>query len=178
MTVIGNTQLVQYGIQTERSDVRAHVCVTAKSLYVYPTANGIACLDNPRYREVNVPTGSFITARGRIVPPTAIDGCMLVPIPVDILARIPILRTDTPTVKGRKATEIVAMLLRQGFFPAVLAPLVITATDLQYEGVDIVATANIRIQVKCDFDGGGSREIGCTGNLFLQTAECNPYGAH
>ena len=177
MTAIGNTQLVQYGIQTERSDLRAHVCVTAKALYVYPTEAGIACVNNDKYREVEVPTGAYITARGRLVPPTEIEDCMLVPIPDALMARIDIQRTDKPTVKGRKATEIVATLMRWGFFPTSLVPQIVTATGLQYEGVDIVATANFRIQVKCDYDGGGTRPH-CTGNLFLQTAECNPYRAH
>lgn len=174
MTAIGNTRLVQYGIQTERSDLRAHVCVVAKSLYVYPTAAGVACLADPRYREVEVFTGSFVTARGRLVPPTAIKDCMLVPIP-DTLVNIQ--RTDTTTIKGRKATEIVATLMRDGFFPAMFAPQIIAKTSLQYEGVDIVATANLRVQVKCDYDGG-DQSLGGTGNLFLQTAECNPHNAH
>lgn len=177
MTAIGNTQLVEYGIQTERSDLRAHVCVVAKALYVYPTTAGIACLNNPQYREVEVTTGAYVTARGRLVPPTAIEDCMLVPIPAALMARIDIQRTDKTTIKGRKATEIVAALMRWGFFPTSLIPQIVTATGLQYEGVDIVATANLRIQVKCDYDGG-AREMGGTGNLFLQTAECNPYRAH
>lgn len=177
MTALGNTQLVNYGIQTEKSDLRAHVCVVAKALYVYPTESGVVCLNDPRYREVEVTTGAYVTARGRLVPPTAIADCMLVPIPTALMERIKILRTDKTTVKGRKATEIVATLMRWGFFPTALIPQVVTATGLQYEGVDIVATANLRIQVKCDYDGG-ERESGGTGNLFLQTAECNPYRAH
>lgn len=177
MTALGNTHLVEYGIQTERSDLRAHVCVVAKALYVYPTAAGVLCANNPRYREVEVPTRTLITARGRLVPPTAIAGCMFVPIPAGALAHADIRRTDTTATKGRKATGMVAALMRDGFFPAILVPQIITATGLQYEGVDIVATANICIQVKCDYDGG-DKSLGGTGNLFLQTAECNPYQAH
>jgi hypothetical protein len=44
---------------------------------------------------------------------------------------------------------------------------------MQFEGLDIVVATRVRIQVKLDFRGG-ERELGGTGNLFLQTAECNP----
>jgi hypothetical protein len=47
MTVaLQNTKLVDYGIQTEESDLRAHVCVNARQVYVYPTKKGVeVCYD-------------------------------------------------------------------------------------------------------------------------------------
>ena len=42
---------------------------------------------------------------------------------------------------------------------------------------DLLVTASLRIQVKCDYRGG-PRELGGSGNLFLQTHECNPLRRH
>ena len=55
--------------------------------------------------------------------------------------------------------------------------------DVQLLGGDVIIKPNairkdeIVIQVKCDYDGG-ERELGGTGNLFLQVAESNPLGIH
>ncbi len=179
MTATGNTRLVEYGIQTEGSNFRAHVCVLAKTLYVYRTEDGVRCALDSRYPERSVPTGSIITAKGRIVPPSAIDGCMRTDIPSHILAQYTIQETDSPTVKGRKATHIVATMMREGHFPFLIIPHVVAEGErVQFEGIDIIATADFRVQVKCDFPGGEKKLGGRTGNLFLQTAECNPYGSH
>lgn len=178
MIAQGNRVLVKYGIQTEGSNFRAHVCVIAKALYVYRTVDGVQRASDPRFPERSARTGNIITATGRLVPPKAIDSCMRTDIPPTILARNMIAETDSTTVKGRKATQIVASMMRDGYFPLPLDPKTIPeGDDVQFEGVDIVATADLRIQVKCDY-AGGEKELGGTGNLFLQTAECNPYQAH
>ncbi len=183
MTATGNTRLVEYGIQTEGSNYRAHVCILAKALYVYRTVDGVRCATDPRFREGEAPTGNIITAKGRLVPPHAIASCMRTDIPPHILTKNMILRTDHPTVKGRRATYIVAAMMQEGYFPLILDPRIEPeGSAIQIKGIDIIATADLRIQVKCDFRGGEKKcdpnnpEI--TGNLFLQTAECNPYGAH
>jgi len=45
---------------------------------------------------------------------------------------------------------------------------------MQISGIDVTMQDNMKIQVKMDYNGGDKR-LGGTGNLYLQTAECNPY---
>jgi len=42
--------LREYGIHTEDSDIRAHVSVVNRTIYIFPTRNGIETIlrDNPR----------------------------------------------------------------------------------------------------------------------------------
>ncbi len=173
MTVQGNTRLVSYGIQTERSDLRAHVCILARALYVYPTRCGVACLGDPRWPERSVRTGSIVTATGRLVPPAAINECMRVDIPDDLIIHANIQETQGTTEKGTRAMHLVASMIRAALFPFPLDPTIVTDTSMQFEGLDIVVSTRVRIQVKLDFRGG-EKSLGGTGNLFLQTAECNP----
>ena len=44
---------------------------------------------------------------------------------------------------------------------------------LQRGGVDLLLTAQFKIQVKCDWIAG-PKELGGKGNLFIQDAELNP----
>lgn len=173
MTALGNTRLVPYGIQTERSDLRAHVCIRARVLYVYPTRSGVACLDDPRWREVPAKTGAIVTAMGRLVPPSAIGGCMRVDIPDELIIHANIQETQSTTVKGSRAMHLVAAMIKDALFPFPLDPEIVTDTKLQFDGLDIVVSARLRIQVKLDYRGG-EESLGGTGNLFLQVAECNP----
>lgn len=73
--------------------------------------------------------------------------------------------------------RIVGQMLSGGHFPLPVTPEIITSTKLQYEGLDIIIGLGARIQVKCDF-AGGERALGGTGNLFIQTQECNPHRKH
>lgn len=176
--MVGNTTLVPYGIQNEESDLRIHVCPVAKHVYVFPTKHGVQAIDTgkfekkPGYQDIHGCNGK--TAEGYLVPPSSIEGCISIRIPVFILVRYPIYQWDSTTDKGNKATAIVADLLRLGRIPLKADPEVIHDSDLQIKGTDITVKLNTRIQVKCDFAGGDKRHGHVTGNLFLQVAECNP----
>lgn len=178
--VLGNTKLVNYGIQNEGSDIRAHVCVNAKVVYVYPTSEGLDALKVNTYKPLPVYTNGIQTATGYAVPPSKIRRC----IPVNVkslFAKYPIDFSDSPTEKGRKAVQIVLDMLKVGYFPFFVAADEVTDQILQIEGTDIYVNARMKIQVKCDFEGGEPKKEGAkgervTGNLFLQIAECNPYG--
>lgn len=174
---IGNRSLIRYGIQQEQSDLRAHVCFVAGALYVYPTNAGKATIERRWYPDVPVRTRNIITARGYLVPPNDIDGCLRTEIPDELLARYEIRERDTTTVKGNKALAIVTAMLEDALFPLPLRSSLIEDMQLQVKGLDVLIAANIRIQVKCDFNGG-EKHIGGTGNLFLQIAECNPFRRH
>lgn len=179
---LGNTELVEYGIQNETSDLRAHVCPNAGMVYVYPTKRGLQAIDSGKYPKVNgfQPGIDTATSEGYLVPPSDIWGCM----PINArwhMDRIgKVLFSWSTTDKGLWAVNVVAELLKWGWFPLWGNSSVVEETDVQIKGIDIVITSSARVQVKCDFDGGepkkprprGSR---VTGNLFLQVAECNPF---
>lgn len=184
MTVtLRNTDLVDYGIQTEESDLRAHVCVNARRVYVYPTIKGIEAIRSNKYRKLpaSQPGAAFATAEGFVVPPGDIWGCIDINAGWAMDQAGAIRYDDTTSRKGEWAVNVVRRLLSRGWFPMWGTPEVIESLDIQIKGIDVIVTSKARIQVKCDYEGGtpprpGRRGERITGNLFLQTAECNPFG--
>lgn len=172
MNPIGNTRLVEYGIQNEKSDYRAHVCVIPRLVYVFKTEKGKLAVQSGRHSHRQVKTGQIVTAIGHTVPIEEIDGIFEIQIPEWVLVDIE--PTDNTSVKGEKAVKVVADLIRHGMFPIDMLPDITQSLDLQISGVDIVINLNVKIQVKCDYKGG-NKHFGGTGNLFLQIAECNPF---
>lgn len=175
MTTLGNTKLVDYGIQNEDSDIRAHVGVLAGKVYVYTTRHALDVLGNKKYPVRNVsrnPQG-IITAQGYAVPVVDIK-------PATINAEALIQREqfsadDNESIKGEKAVNVVQSLLRGGRFPLPVNPVIVQDVEMQHKGLDIIVRGTWRIQVKCDYRCGHGH-IDCTGNLFLQVRECNPFG--
>lgn len=176
---VGNTRLVKYGIQTEGSDLRAHVAVIARRIYVYRTECGIAAIESGKYQSRPAYTGSLVTAMGYLVPPQDIPGLLEIKVHDDHWNAINIQLWDTTTEKGNKAVEIVKWTLLNGYFPLPMYPYIVNDYDLQIQGTDILVNTRVRakIQVKCDYKAG-PRVLGGTGNLYLQTEECNPYALH
>lgn len=175
MKPTGNTRLIDYGILNEKSDLRAHVCVLGKNVYVFPTASGIDAIMTGKYSSRNVFTKNIKTATGYLVPPNDIENCEVYEIPDKWWRKVSFCETDTTTQKGDKAIRIVKNMIIRGMMPALkLNFKEITEKDLQIEGTDIIIHAKARIQVKCDYRGGK----GGTGNLFLQIQECNPFKNH
>ena len=70
--------LYDYGIQTESSDVRVHVCVIAQRVYIYRTAvcQGLVSLGGHEQRGAEI--DGQLSATGYLVPPENIPGCSLV----------------------------------------------------------------------------------------------------
>lgn len=169
-----NTTLLGYGIQTEASDYRAHVAYKAQRVYVFPTRNGLRAVETGSYAEKTAKTGSIETAKGYAVPISHIDGLSEVLIPLDIHQQFKIESYMPTGEKGRRATFIVASMMKQSLIPL---PVIVDYTEdraLQISGTDIIVGASLHVQVKCDYYAG-DRRYGGTGNLFLQVAECNPY---
>jgi hypothetical protein len=184
MTVaLQNTKLVDYGIQTEESDLRAHVCVNARQVYVYPTKKGVEAIEKGNFRPATAsqPGAAFVTAKGFLVPPNMIWGCIPINASWAMQQAGPIRFEDTTSRKGEWAVDVVRYLLSRGWFPMWGSADVIESLDIQVKGIDVIVTSKARIQVKCDYEGGspprpGRRGERITGNLFLQVAECNPFG--
>ena len=181
MQKIGNTKLVEYGIQTEDSDWRAHVCVNAGKVYVFPTKLAVPLVGNGMHRVIPVRTlinGRWIvTAQGCAVPALSIP--RVVPVGAKhFIDKAHFNSEDSTTIKGEKAVDVVQALLRVGWFPLPWDTSIIDDIEMQRNGLDIVVSGKHRIQVKCDFNGGEPADRPrVTGNLFLQIAECNPLGA-
>ena len=154
--------------------MRAHVCVLARIVYVYPTVCGVNAIELGSYRSVSAkqPGYDAVTAQGYLVPPNEIRRCLPIPAKDFIKAAKFDIKGST-SEKGEKAVQVVANLLRIGWFPLPVDPEIISDADMQISGTDINVQAKFRIQVKCDFMGG--KGFGCSGNLFLQTAEINPF---
>ena len=173
VTKQGNSVLVDYGIAQEHSDIRAHVSVTAQAVYVYPTKLGLAAIATGKHKQRPAFTGDICTAVGYLVPPAAIRQCRKIVIPPHIFAQADFCERDSATAKGQKAVRVVRWLLRSGLFPLWAEPTIVADVDMQVDGMDILVAMRARIQVKCDWRAGDGD--GCTGNLFLQVQECNPY---
>lgn len=172
-----SAELFEHGIQNENSDVRAHVCPMAKTVYVFRTKFALPIMEKFREGRASQPgVNGQITGVGRCVPVDAIPD-------VRKLAYrsrpwwdefVPNLSTS---VKGKLAIAVVIELLRLGRFPLwIYDGQESDSTKLQILGTDLLVYHKSRIQVKCDLAGGVG--IGCTGNLFLQTAERNPLRLH
>lgn len=180
MKMVGNTRLVEYGIQTEESDIRIHVGVYARAIYMYKTKDGQQAIAEGDFRKVPVRTNGIVTAEGLLVPPDCIPGCLPIPIPGDIfevskIGTYPEYGFQGP--KGKAAVCVVKEMLQQGMIPINLKITEIDDKTMQIKGEDINVKANIKIQVKYDYKCGVGHPR-CTGNLFIQTAECNPFGIY
>jgi hypothetical protein len=170
-----NTELVAYGILEEKSDLRAHVGVVTRQVYVFPTPRMIELLgrDPDCYPERPVETNGIVTAKGKLVPVKDVPLLRTVNLPARIMDQAEFAETDSTSAKGTKAVRIVQWLLRNGYFPVRFRGEEVADFDMQVNGFDIIVRSKLHIQVKCDWKAG-PRPKG-TGNIFIQTHECNPY---
>jgi hypothetical protein len=155
--------------------------VLTKKVYVFRTQAGVDAINTGKYNQpfVRTPVNGkrVITAQGYAVPISGIVGIESVEIPDSWFAKLDIRENESTSMKGAKAIKVVKGLLNKGWFP--LLPVTVTEVDdthLQISGTDIHVDLQVKvsIQVKCDYKGGLPKPPG-TGNLFLQTAECNPF---
>lgn len=169
------SDLVEYGIYQENSDVRVHVCPYVKRVYIFPTEEGVKAIDSDNYKPID---GYQKGVKGRTsigynVPPEDIRNCISVSVNRRVWERLSFDRSAETSEKGAKAVQIVVGMIRRGMLPLPGNP----SHDpvMEIDGTDIVArfeAQTIYIQVKCDFKGGHKR-LGGFG-LFLQTHERNP----
>ena len=178
----GNRSLIAYGIQNEVSDFRAHVAYLAMRIYVFPTASVRKLLSQAEYYGLQIASayqtgnhGRIETAQGYKVPTSYIEGMQEVVIPPDVYQSHRIDERMLTTNKGLAATEIVIAMLKRDMIPLPVRLDPADSKALQIEGTDILINSALRLQVKCDYRGGDRRYVGCTGNLYIQVAECNPY---
>lgn len=167
--------LFEYGIQTERSDIRAHVCVQRKWVCVFRTAEGIRAIERygPPLKPACQPGVNGKTAEGWCVLPAWINDLRIIDCGTwKSWAKFGTEQHHLNTVKkGVLAVWFVVKLLKMGRFPLWITADEDRREDIQIHGTDIVVFARQRIQVKCDWRGADP-------NLYLQKAERNPLRAH
>lgn len=170
-----SVELFDYGIHNESSDIRAHVAVYAKTLFVFPTVCAVRVMEKyplkPAFQNgVNGPT-----AEGHCVVPSEIDGIRRLRISDERLVGFD--EGLSTTDKGNRAVDIVSAFLKAGRFPLWLEGEFVKEVDIQRTGTDLKVQGRWRIEVKCDFrasDMYGIPHPRCTGRLFLQIRERNP----
>ena len=170
-------QLFQYGIHNEASNIRAHVAPLAKRVFIFPTICGrrAALMPGLKERMAFQPGVKHATAIGKLVKPGSIENIQSILISDN---RFDGFTEDLSTSeKGDRAVLIVQELLKAGRFPLWVEGEFIKDTQIQIKGTDVIVKGQWKIEVKCDFRASLEPESPhprCTGNLFLQIAECNP----
>ena len=164
--------LVDYGIFTEESDIRAHVGVAMRKVYVFRTDAAREALRRKDYAVKQAFQSRVFdaTADGWLVPPADIEDLRSLPLPDDRWWA-GFNEGDGTSAKGAAAVALVVRLLGKGHFPLWLAASESGDIAVQVAGTDIVVCAKQRIQVKCDWHAGNPQKSGC---LYLQKSERNP----
>lgn len=172
-------ELFEYGIHTEGSDIRAHVSVVHRSIFVFPTMAGVQAIEKHKsklrtaYASQNGVSG--ITAEGWLVPPELIGGIRKLPYHNwpgwDFFDK-----KMSTSEKGKKAVSCVLSAMQIGRFPFWIHATEDDRASVQIKGTDILVFCKKRVQVKCDYDAGPKPEG--SGYLFLQKSERNPLRCH
>ena len=174
-------KLADYGIFTEQSDIRAHVGPKAKTVYVYQTAAMREFVELNQYKYATKPAYqpgySQPTASGYCVPISDAPFIRRLRFESYDWDKFPAVSAST-SEKGAAAVRVICELLRIGRFPLwVGGAQESNDPSIQISGTDIVVIGKHKIQVKCDYLAG-PKESGCSGNLYIQIKERNPFGLH
>jgi hypothetical protein len=169
-----NNNLYEYGIFQENSHFRAHVAPKAHTIYTFRTGEMIKYLKQcvcPK--KLATQDGvSYATAEGYLV---RCDLEFIRPIYWHSQEWWKVFNeTDDTTTKGKKAVNVVSELMRSGRFPFWVMPEEVKDVKLDISGTDIIVSGVWKTQVKCDYPAGPKGK-GCTGNLYIQTHESNPF---
>lgn len=180
-TEIKQSSLFHYGIETEGSDIRAHVGPIAMRVYVYPTAEMLSWItlnrDSLAVGSATQPgVNGDITGQGPLVPLSRVGNFVRsLCFQTYPWHTFPAKDKSTP-IKGAAAVAVVVECLRLGRFPLWINAQEDDRKSIQISGIDIIVFAKKKIQVKCDYLAGPREIKGCSGNLFVQTHEKNPKG--
>jgi hypothetical protein len=173
VTTSNQIALYPHGIFQEDSDIRVHVAPGTRAIYVFQTARAIEAIQAGDYKLVTAsqPGVAGPTAAGYAIPCKAIRGMRRITIDGGPWWEC-FAATDSTSLKGTKAVEVVKILLATGRLPLWVVEPANDSRDVkvQIKGTDIVCWGKWKIQVKCDWRAGD----GGSGNVFLQTAERNP----
>jgi len=173
-------KLHKYGIDDEQSDIRAHVSLPGRRITVYRTADMVALIAHNSYRQrtATQPGVDGVTALGWLVPIGDIQPQYVMQSDCFPWDKWNHEEMDCAQ-KGDMAVVCVRAAILANKFPLWVCGHVNGDKELDIQGTDIIVSARRRIQVKYDAPAYPRRDGG-TGNLYIQTHECNPlkmYGA-
>lgn len=166
--------LIEYGIHLEKSDVRAHVSVVNKTIYVFKTNLGVEAIKRTNHVIVGATQPGFkgVTGAGWLVSPDEIEDLRKLRFHSWVGWNEFTEKLSTSR-KGELAVKCVIKAIEYGKFPFWIDTQEDVRENIQIKGTDIVIFCRKKIQVKCDYRCGEKPEG--TGNLFLQKAEINPF---
>lgn len=179
MEITAEPTLFPHGIQTENSDIRAHVSVVCKRIFVFQTKNAVQVIrdlapQHPEWTRTAKQKGiAGITARGYAVPIEFVQDVRSIAMDPAWSGWGSWTQDLSTSERGEKAVKCVCGAIKRGLFPFWLDGQEDRRENIQIKGTDIVIFARKKIQVKCDFTAG-PKHFGGSGNLFLQTSERNP----
>lgn len=171
--------LHEYGIQTEQSDIRAHVSPGACAMFVFPTQSAVAVMRKYPKRTASQPGVIGKTAEGYIVPVADIPDLWALRIDPSFFDGFN--ECLSTSEKGDRAVKLVIAALKNGGFPLPVHANFSTERNIQISGTDVIVVGKWRIEIKCDYWASmekGKPNARCTGNVFLQIAERNPLARH
>ena len=163
------SQLYDYGIQNDESDLHIHIGFQSGKAFIFPTESGKAVLDTKHtYKQFKAGQRGVkgITGIGYKVPPGDIKECVVVDMPEDVIHASKCEWSDSTSVKGQMAVVASTMLLKQGLIKLPIRVDEISDKTMQIKGMDLIIISKLKIQVKCDWWAHK--------HIRLQTAERNP----
>lgn len=168
------SNLTEHGILNEASDYRAHVCPRTFRCYFFRTEDGRDVVkkliaEGVLPKKIKDPKSGG-EAEGYAVPLTMLPMARIEEFPFGWIE--PYYDGLSTSEKGQIAIGIVERLLRLAGHDICIIP---AGTPLNISGVDIVSDGVTKYEVKMD-GKGGAKDMGGSGNLFLQTRERNPQG--
>lgn len=129
-------ELYEYGIQNEKSDIRAHVCPLAKRVYIFPTEEGIKAIKTGKFptrlayqKGIDKPTG-----KGYLVPPFSIERCIGIEINPRAWKHYNLDKEKGLSEKGKGAEDLIKDMIILGLFPLPGLPKSISEKDIQIQG--------------------------------------------
>jgi len=170
--------LHKYGIEEEQSDIRAHVSLPGRRVTIYRTADMVKLVTNGSYREgtATQPGVGHTTGKGWLVPFGDIQPRYVLKSEAFPWGKWDHTKMDCGQ-KGDMAVVCVKAAILANKFPLWVCGHVNGDKELDILGTDIIVCARRHIQVKYDHLAYPRLEGG-SGNLFVQTHECNPLKIH
>lgn len=174
----GNTNLIKYGIEEEQSNYRIHVCGIFNIAYSFNSESMIDFINANNFSSRDVYSYGVVTAKGFLVPLKKSIQVGIVKehiLPSYIWSNCP---DSSERNKGIWAVGVARKSIENNIvtFESSIKTQEIHTLVEQINGKDILVVNNkISVQVKCDLRAcfKNHHQKG-TGNLFIQTHECNP----
>jgi len=166
--------MIKHGIEEEHSDIRAHVSLLGKQITVYKTADMLELLNKNSYKETVAfqPGWEDTTSKGWLVPLKDIHTKVVLHSSVFEWHKFTHSSMNL-SERGKMAVAAVKCAILANKFPLWVCGYTTNDKDLDIQGTDIIVDTQRHIQVKYDWLSC-PRSKGGSGNLYIQTHECNP----